>query len=77
MPIGIPDRLCEQITMDFMMPLPLSRNLDAILMVLDKRSKFTVACPTISTVSSHMVMDLLVQKVLRKRDIFDQQARVI
>ena len=62
--IAAPENNGEVITMDVIGPVEPSNGYNAILVVVDKRSKWTIAIPTTSQLSSRELINLL------RRDVF-------
>jgi transposase InsO family protein len=68
MPIKAPERNFQVITMDFLSADLKSRGKSAIFVVVDKRSKFMIAYPTVTTATSQAVIQML------QREVFDKFA---
>ena len=51
-PNAIPKQLWEHITINFIMGLPISQGYDAIMVVIDRFTKYVIAIPTTEEVSS-------------------------
>jgi hypothetical protein len=78
-PLEVPSEPWEHVSLDFIMSLPPSGGLDAILVVVDKLSKSIVLIPTQTTVSAKETARLyynyvccrhgLARKVMSDRDV--------
>ena len=65
-PLAIPNRSWEQVSMDFIMPLPKAKSgHDAILLVVDKLSKMAHYIPTTSTVTAPQVAQIFFKEIVR------------
>lgn len=65
-PLAIPNRSWEQVSMDFIMPLPKTKSgHDAILVVVDKLSKMVHYIPTTSTVTAPQVAQIFFKEIVR------------
>ena len=65
-PLAIPNRSWEQVSMDFIMPLPKSKaGHDAILVVVDKLSKMAHYIPTTSAVTAPQVAQIFFKEIVR------------
>jgi hypothetical protein len=66
-PIPVPSQPFEVISMDFITELPKSRNgCDAILVVVDKLTKYALFIPTVGTISEKETAGLFFKHVIRK-----------
>lgn len=68
MPIPPPARNFQVVNVDFLCVDTRSDHKDAILVVVDKRSKYMIAYPTVSTATSRATMQIL------QREVFDKYA---
>jgi transposase InsO family protein len=66
MPIEAPTEAFKMLTMDFLCVNTRSRSLDAILVVVDKRTKYMIAYATVSTATSQAVAQILEREVFRR-----------
>jgi hypothetical protein len=65
-PLPIPERRWQQITMDFIVQLPMTKNgHDAILVIVDKLSKLATYIPTTTNVTAQQVAKLVFQYIVR------------
>lgn len=69
-PLPIPDRRWQQITMDFIVQLPVTRNgNDAIIVIVDKLSKLATYIATTSNVTAQQVAQLVFQHIVRHHGV--------
>ena len=69
-PLPVPDRRFQQVTMDFIVQLPMTRNgHDAIIVVVDKLSKKAHYIPTTSNVTAPQVAKLIFEHVVRHHGV--------
>lgn len=78
--IAIPSQPFEVITMDFIMDLPDSNGFNAILVVVDKLTKFVIVMPCNTTVNEEETAELLFKNVFKtfglpRQIISDRDAR--
>ncbi|TPX36791.1 hypothetical protein SeLEV6574_g08003 [Synchytrium endobioticum] len=64
MPLPIPERNWQHLTLDFIVKLPKSDGFDAILVVVDRRSKACVLTPTHESITAEETAHLLWDKVV-------------
>ena len=69
-PLPVPQRIWEEISMDFIGPLPLTpRGFDMVLVVVDRLSKMAIFIPCKSDITSEQTGRLLMQYVFSKHGI--------
>lgn len=71
MPIKAPERNFQVITMDFLSAESRSRGKSAIFVAVDKRSKYMIAYPTVTTATSQAVIEILQREVFDKFSVPD------
>jgi hypothetical protein len=69
MPLPIPERNWQYITMDFIVKLPKSNKLDSILVVVDRRSKQSHFIPTIEAITAESTAKLVFNHVVCKHGL--------
>ena len=69
-PLAIPERRWQQVTMDFITQLPMSKSgHDAIVVFVDKLSKMVHLVPTTTTVDAPQVAKLFLREVIRHHGV--------
>lgn len=63
-PIAIPTQPFETVTMDFIMELPESEGFDAVLVIVDKLTKYVQFIPTLSSVNAKQTAELVFKYVV-------------
>ena len=68
-PLPIPEKPFEVVTMDFITELPKSNGFDAILVIVDKLTKYAIFIPTNSTVNEEGTAKLIFEHIISKYGI--------
>ncbi|MBW0474124.1 hypothetical protein O181_013839 [Austropuccinia psidii MF-1] len=68
-PLQIPSGPWNSLSMEFITQFPLSRNLDSILVVVDRFSKMAIFVPTYSTITSLDLAQLFISHVFSKNGL--------
>ena len=65
LPLPIPSRPWDSISMDFITKLPSSDGFNSILVVVDRYSKMTHLIPCLETISSQLLINILFKEIFR------------
>lgn len=64
-PLNIPEKIWEEISMDFITGLPKSKGFDAIFVVVDRLSKYSHFIPLKHPYTARMVAEIFVKEIVR------------
>lgn len=64
MPLAIPTRPFEVITMDLIMELPMSKGFNAVLVIVDKLTEYGIFIPTTTSCTSASVAKIVLEHVI-------------